>query len=396
MNRYLVVGKSKYVVLAVLQAIRSFTDAQTMVIGDEETQAMRWSSLCTEKLAIRFDGSSDLAFVAMVNRLAQCPGTILLPVDCDGIRLVHRVRDQLQVDIAPIPSPQNLQTFDDKWLFHQFCTAHGLRVPATRFVGAKDKLDYADIAQEFSVPFVVKPTNMAGSMGVKIVTSRADFEANILFNPAYDYHSLIVQRYIDGPDIDLSLLANHGVVSAFAIQRVTGARIEFLPEAYLDMVASAICSLCGYDGVMHIDARIDRNTGMVYLIEANPRFWASLTASVACGLNFVAASVDPRATASGVRRLTSGGASCRHPLLQPASWKDLLTDAGYHGRLFRAKALDPYSVGQFGMELLASCVRYARKKTMMRPNVGTRLPVRDPLVAAAKRVQQANPAVPRQ
>ncbi len=384
MNRFLVVGKSKYVVLAVLQAIRSFTDAQTLVIGDEETSSMRWSSLCTEKLAIRFDGTSDLAFVGMVNRLARdCPGTILLPVDCDGIRLVHRVRHQLQVDIAPIPSPQNLETFDDKWLFHQFCTAHGLRVPATRFVGAKEKLDYAEIAQEFSVPFVVKPTNMAGSMGVKVVTGREDFEANILFNPAYDYNSLIVQRYVDGTDIDLSLLADHGTVSAFAIQRIAGARIEFLPDPYLEMVAATICSLSGYDGVMHIDARIDRNTGTVYLIEANPRFWASLAASVVCGINFVAASVAPRTATSGVRRLTTGEASCRHPLLQPASWKNLVTDAGYLGRLFRAKALDPYSVGQFGMELSASCVRYARKKAMMRPNGGTRLPVCDPLVATA-------------
>ncbi|MDO9216551.1 MAG: ATP-grasp domain-containing protein, partial [Lacisediminimonas sp.] len=226
------------------------------------------------------------------------------------------------------------------------------------------------IAEEFSVPFVVKPTNMAGSMGVKIVTSREDFEANILFNPAYDYSSLIVQRYIDGPDIDLSLLADHGKVSAFAIQRVVAARIEFLPNPYLEMVASNICSQSGYHGLMHIDARIDKRTGNVYLIEANPRYWASLTAAVVCGLNFVAASVAPLASTSGVRRLTTGSASCRHPVLQPSSWKDLVMDAGYLGRLFRAKTFDLYSVGQFGRELSDSCVRYAQKKAILRINGG--------------------------
>ncbi len=366
MQRFLVVGKSKYVVLAVLQAIQSHTDAEVFVLGDQETQAMRWSSLCREKLAIRFDGSGDGAFLAMVKRLASGhPDTMLLPVDCDGIRLVNRVRHQIGIGIGPIPSQQILETFDDKWLFHQFCESHGLRVPPTRFIGGKEALDFAALEAEFGLPFVVKPSNMAGSIGVQIVGSREEFEANILYNPSYKHSSLIVQRYIDGFDIDLSLLADHGVLCAFAIQRVNGSRIEFLPNPYLEMVAANICRLSGFNGVMHIDARIDSRTGAVYLIECNPRYWASLTACVLCGLNFVAQSIAPSATERGVQRLIAGGASCRHPLLLPSSWKDLAMDATYLGRLLRAKALDPYSVAQFGRELSDSCLRLAQKKIVL-------------------------------
>ncbi|WP_151445930.1 ATP-grasp domain-containing protein [Lacisediminimonas profundi] len=367
MQSFLVVGKSKYVVVAVLQAIRSFTDATTVVIGDDETYSLRWSNLCTARLAIRFDGSSDEAFVGMVNRFAKdFPGAKLLAVDCDGVRLTNRVLSRLQIDIAPIPEPQTLETFDDKWLFHQFCSEHGFRVPDTRYFGSKDKLDYDALAAEFSVPFVVKPTNMAGSMGVKIITSRHDFETGILSNSGYDYDSLIVQRYIDGTDIDLSLLSVQGVLSAFAVQQVVGSRIEFVPNPYLETIALEIPGRSAYNGVMHIDARIDRNTGLVYLIEANPRFWASLTASVMCGLNFVEESVAATSAPGGALQLTTGGASSRHPALQPSSWRSLAGDAGYRGRLLRAKTFDPYSLGQFAMALSASGVRHLRKRTTLR------------------------------
>lgn len=366
MKRFLVVGKSKYVVLAVLQALQSHGNAQVYVLGDAETKAMRWSSLCREKLEVRFDGSGDVAFVGMVRRLSSSiyPQTVLLPVDCDGIRLVNRVKHLLEdgIQIGPIPDPDTLEMFDDKWLFHQFCERHGLRVPTTHFVGSKDKLDFAALEQEFGLPFVVKPSNMAGSIGVQIVRSRQEFQTQIVNNAAYQHNSLIVQRFIDGHDIDLSLLADHGKLSAFAIQRVNGHEIEFLPNPYLEMVASQIGRMSGFNGVMHIDARIDSKTGTVYLIECNPRFWASLTACVVSGLNFVMEAIAPSAAHAGIRRLIGGSASCRHPMLQPSSWKDLATDRGYLGRLWRAKALDPYSVAQFGKELSDSCMRLAQRK----------------------------------
>jgi hypothetical protein len=65
-------------------------------------------------------------------------------------------------------------------------------------------------------------------------------------------------------------------------------------------------------------------------------------------------------------KLTSGGASCRHPALQLSCWKTMATDHGYRGRLLRAKAFDLYSLSQLALELSASSVRYARNKTIAR------------------------------
>jgi predicted ATP-grasp superfamily ATP-dependent carboligase len=365
MSNFIVVGKSNFVVIAVLQAIRSYTDAKVTLIGDHETNALRWSTLCARKLTIQFNGSDDEKFIGMVNTAAKkMPHLKLIPVDCEGIRITNRVLDRLSVNVTPIPNSPTLEMFDDKWQFHQFCTQHALQVPTTRFIGTKHDLDFDAVAADLGLPFVIKPTNQAGSLGVLIVSSKTFFGKKILNNPDYKFCPLIAQRFVDGVDIDLSLLAINGRLSAFAIQQTNGFTTGFVSNSYLEKVAAKISSDSAYHGVMHIDARIEKRTGQVFLIEANPRFWASLTAAVWCGLNFVAESAEQTPRVKGVRSLTHGTFHTRHPAIRPASWRRLIVDSGQCGRLLRANMFDPYSLSNFAVDLPTMFWRYAKKRTV--------------------------------
>lgn len=363
MINFIVVGKCKRVVSAVLQAIRSFTDAKCVVIGGEETAVLRWSSLCKRQFTMDLHGSDDGRFVHTVNAIVKrMPQVVLIPADCDAIRLVNRVRSQLQIRVTPIPDLATLDMFDNKWLFYQFCTRHGLPVPVTRFFSSKSALDYDTIASEFGVPFVVKPLNQAGSTGVQIIHSKANFETAIVNNDSYDYGQLIVQRYINGMDIDVSFLAINGRLCAFAVQQSAPSKIVFVSNAELEALAAKLCHAGAYHGVMHVDARIDAATGKVYLIESNPRFWATLTASVWCGLNFVAESIVQVPRTNGALVLTSGMASTRNPLIRPSSWRQLIGDTGWRGRLLRAVAFDLPTFKDFARELPSTGIRYVNKR----------------------------------
>ncbi|MGE5650969.1 ATP-grasp domain-containing protein [Noviherbaspirillum sp. UKPF54] len=366
MINFIVVGKCKRVVSAVLQAIRSFTDAKCVVIGSEATASLRWSSLCKRQFTMDMLGADDVRFVQAVNAIVKrTPHVVLIPADCDAIRLVNRVRGQLQLRVTPIPDLATLDMFDNKWLFYQFCTRHGLPVPATRFIGAKSALDYDAVAAEFGVPFVVKPLNQAGSTGVQIIRSKAQFDTAILNDASYDYGPLIVQRYIDGTDIDVSFLAIGGRLCAFAVQQSAPSKIVFVQNAELEALAARLCHAGAYHGVMHVDARIDAASGKVYLIESNPRFWATLTASVWCGLNFVAESILQAPRLNGALCLTSGTASTRHPLIRPSSWRQLIGDAGWRGRLLRAVAFDLPTLRDFARELPQTGMRYLNRRAGM-------------------------------
>jgi predicted ATP-grasp superfamily ATP-dependent carboligase len=367
MINFIVVGKSQAVVVAVLQSIRSFTDAKAVVLGDEETRGLRWSNLCERQEEVSFRGDGDDAFVMLVNRfVSETPHIKLVPADCEGIRLTNRVRARLQVKITPIPDVATLDVFDDKWRFHQFCVMHGLSVPETLFVGAKFNLDYDAITARLGVPFVIKPTNQAGSLGVRTIHSRAYFDEAIRANNKYQYSPLIAQRYIEGMDIDLSLLAIEGTLSAFAIQKVSGSKIHFLPNAYLEEVAEKLCLASAYHGVMHVDARIERRTGKVYLIESNPRFWVSVTASVWCGLNFVAETIELTTRPNGVRILTSGTSYTRHPVIRPSSWWQLVRSSCERGRMLRSMTFDLYMLRNFVQTLPEMLWAYATSRTVAR------------------------------
>jgi predicted ATP-grasp superfamily ATP-dependent carboligase len=352
MINFIVLGRNKHVLVPVLQAIRSFTDAKAITIGGEETKNLKWSKLSEQHLTIRFDGSDDDVFISLVNSVSEnFQYVTLIPADCDAIRLTNRVRERLSINVSPIPSTPTLEMFDDKWKFHQFCKQNQMAVPQTQLFESKQELDYSALASEFGVPFVIKPVNQAGALGVKIISNKAQFERAIEHNDAYQYAPLVAQSYVDGTDIDISLLADRGQVTAFAIQQAKESTVQFVPNQELEEMAARLCRLTAFSGVMHIDARIDRRTGKVYLLESNPRFWASLNASVACGLNFVAESIQPSRRKQGIRQLTAGKSYTTHPVLHPSTWGRLFSDAGDNGRLLRAMSFDPYALGSFATTL---------------------------------------------
>jgi len=369
---FIVTGNCKRVVSAVLLAIRSFTDAGTVVVGGAATGILRWSGLCKRQVTVDIDGGNDQAYIDAVKSIAkENPHVILIPADCDAIRLINRVRGRLGVRTSPIPDLPTLNMFDNKWLFHQFCTEQGLPVPATLFFASKSDLDFARTAGELGLPFVVKPLNCAGSTGVCIIRSEAGFRAAVLDNADYDYGALIAQAYVAGSDVDISFLAIDGRLSAFAIQQARGSQIDFLSLPALQAMATDLAAASFFHGVMHVDARVEEATGKLYLIESNPRFWASLTASVWCGLNFVAESLLPSAKENGVRAMTTGSVSTRHPLIRPAAWRALLFDRSVHGRLLRAMAFDPPALRDFARELPAAVQRVAERRRSVRLDDGS-------------------------
>jgi predicted ATP-grasp superfamily ATP-dependent carboligase len=352
MINFIVLGRNKHVLIPVLQSIRSFTDAKAITIGSEETKSLKWSTLCEQHLTVNFDGSDDEAFVALINSIVEkIQYVTLIPTDCDAVRLTNRVRERLSLNITPIPMTATLDMFDDKWRFYEFCKQHQLAVPQTRLFESKAQLDYAALASEFGLPFVIKPSNEAGARGVQIIRNKAQFERTVRDNDAYRHAPLVAQAYVDGIDIDISLLADRGQLSAFAIQQASDSRVEFVHNPELEEMAIKLCRLSAYHGVMHIDARIDKHSGKVYLLESNPRFWASLNASVACGLNFVAESIQSLPRRHGVRRLTAGKSYITHPVLHPSTWPALLSDAGDNGRLLRAMSFDPLAISSFATAL---------------------------------------------
>jgi predicted ATP-grasp superfamily ATP-dependent carboligase len=347
MKTILVIGAAKYLVVQLLLAIRVATDAKCIAICGKQARFMHLSVLCSDYIETDFSGADDELFVERVNQLANAEADlVLIPADCAGARMINRVRDRIRIAVAAAPDTAALDSLDDKWQFYLLCRSLGLRVPASRLVNSKLELDFGPLKQQFGIPFVVKPVNEDSGRGFCVVISESEFCKTIRDNPHYRYAPLIVQRFIPGQDVGLNFRATRGKVTAIAIQKRIdpahdGSIIEFFPNQYLLDVAHTLAGATSYDGVMNVDARIEKDTGDIFLFESNPRFWRSLSASVWNGLNFAAECMAEPTVAGDLRLLDSGSADTYyHPVFRPSMWKYLLFDRGHRGRMARSMMSD--------------------------------------------------------
>jgi predicted ATP-grasp superfamily ATP-dependent carboligase len=357
---FVLVGQSARIALPLLQSLHSAKLGACALAGSQGTAGLRWSRLCREQVVINF--ADDDETVQRLNLLARRnPRAVLVPYDCEGMRLVIRLKTRLTLESVPLPDLQSLNMFDDKWRFYEFCRDSGLPVPATRLMASPADLDFASIASELGLPFIMKPSNASGSLGVRIVRSRAQFDAEIVGNPDYAFGSLIAQQFIDGVDMDINLLCIQGQLQAVSVHKPGAALIEFMPHAGLEDIAAELGRLSGYTGLMNVDVRIEQSSGRAYLIESNPRFWATLASTAYCGLNFAEEFVRPSEAGGEPKRLLAGRYWSRHPLLRPSCWGALLGDGSPKGRLLRAQAFDLYALGQLVAQVPAMMTRRLRR-----------------------------------
>ncbi len=344
--RYVVIAPEKIMVVQVMLAIRAWTPATLTAVCSPGSSHIRHSLLADDCIDMRFNGEDDERFVERMNRLEQeRPGQVLVPADTSGTRLLNRTAARLHSALAPAPDDTMLDQLDHKGHFHQLCEELGLGVPDTMMCADKHALSFAEAVERVGLPFMVKPVAEAQARGAHVIASEAELRRRIVDDPDYRYAPLLVQRYIAGTDICISLAARDGEMQAVAVQQREGRElasdpVRFLYSDSLLRSARTLCAATAYDGVLHIDARLEAGSGRVYLIEANPRYWRSLCASVWCGLNLAAENLSPP-SGQPLRVLASGRSDIyHHPLFRPTLWPQLALGRGPRARLLRAMATD--------------------------------------------------------
>lgn len=149
-----------------------------------------------------------------------------------------------------------------------------------------------EVISKISFPIIVKPRVGWGGKGIEIFENNDQFEE---WYSGFDHKiDLIVQDYIKGYDIDCSLLGKQGEILAYTIQRSIKYSadypwpygLEFKNQEEILAIVEDLVKKFNWSGIVHIDLRYDEVEKRAKLIEMNPRFWASVTASIFAGVNF--------------------------------------------------------------------------------------------------------------
>ncbi len=113
----------------------------------------------------------------------------------------------------------------NKYNFRDFCSTHGIPAPKHRLL--RNKKEILALEKELKYPLVVKPIYGAASAYVVRVNNRAelietyDYVKNNIKSfwlaPEWENFDLLVEEYIDGEEVDIDIIVQHGKIKFHSI-----------------------------------------------------------------------------------------------------------------------------------------------------------------------------------
>lgn len=229
----------------------------------------------------------------VLGRAVNCEWRAIVADDLESHACLHEAVPKLPIPAFAPASRSLLNRCHDKWSFYQEMTSIGVEMPRSSVVceGAGATLEQAD---SVGWPLLVKPPNTESGHGI-VRFNDFDRLRSYLSTPGpYKALPLKLQRFIEGHELGVSFLAEQGRIRTLDVQLDSddfGAR-HFYEDAEAAHVARRIVKHFGFGGPGHIDFIRERKTGRLFVLEFNPRYWYSVTASLWRGGNFPAMAVD--------------------------------------------------------------------------------------------------------
>lgn len=278
--------------LAVARSLAEEKNIKVYVLSPDKNDTIQYSRHVSRLIHCSDGKTKEGKLAAIEDAIKNTNADILLPVGVKAIRLIAEHKEQLSKSIAlpPLPEVDSFDMANDKWLLSQWAKENNIPHPTTTLFRSVDSLE--EIISSITFPVIVKPRNGFGGNGIYKFQNAKEFQS---WYPEFEHsEDQIIQSYIKGNDIDCSILCNEGKILAHTIQRSIKYSdddpwpygLEFLSHDEILSIVADLAKKFNWSGVAHLDLRYDEIEKRSKLIEINPRFWASVSASIFAGVNF--------------------------------------------------------------------------------------------------------------
>lgn len=212
---------------------------------------------------------------------------VVIPLHYNTFRLFSKFsKDFKNINVEfLVTTLESLDEVNNKLKLTKLLNKHDISYPRTYN-------NIADFKKYMIFPLLYKPIVSLGGIGIKLVNNLDELFAHIKTCNTDGY---ILQEYINGYDIDCSVLCKKGKILAYTIQKEympsrklfgPPEALEFVYEQRILELIKKLIKVVNWTGVMHVDLRYDELQGDFKVIEINPRFWGSVRASCKAGVNF--------------------------------------------------------------------------------------------------------------
>lgn len=353
-TRVLLLAGSSALNLKALYCLYPVAESHVMATS-EDNMALKSRHVAGRTVVPLNDRSRTEESLELINRYCAARGIdVVVPGDMGTTAFLAENRDALEgvAEFAASPGPV-LDAIHDKWSFASKLTAQNLATPRTGLIRSAADLD-REAADRIGFPMIVKPLDAESSHGVVRLESFDALHEHVTGGQPYSDPPLIMQEFIEGDDVDISVFADEGRILASAVQYWSPEQqLVFLDAPDMRDLAERIVRLFDFRGAAHFDMRRERESGTIYVVECNPRFWYTMPAAMWAGLNFVAVGIDAAlgrfaedpGAATGAYRLPSDvvrslSRPSRLARMSMANWRGFLQpllDPGPHIHAARAR-----------------------------------------------------------
>ena len=289
--------------LAITRSLGRRAGAVVIVGADRPHSLASSSRYCARHVTYPSPAGAPEAFSQfLLDFLAREKVDVVLPVTDFTTHAVCASQGAIRRSTAiAVPSLAAFEFASDKRRLLQLATRHGVPVPSTQYVQGAAGL--AAVIDRVTYPAVIKPVRSRiptpggwVSTGVHYAYSKAEL---LGLYECIDYlavHPSLIQQRIVGPGCGVFMLFDRGrPIAEFAHRRLrekppSGGVSVLCESVPLDPVlrehAIHLLGSLGWHGVAMIEFKQDRESGRVYLMEVNGRFWGSLQLAIDAGVDF--------------------------------------------------------------------------------------------------------------
>lgn len=153
----------------------------------------------------------------------------------DDVLLASKLVDRLKLPGIPFRVARKVR---NKAEFRKFCAEHGL--PTPKFIKISDEGDVERVKSELKFPVVVKPVFGASSAYVIKVEEAEDLDRVYRFvrenlserveSALHEGSEIVVEEYIDGDEVDVDMILQHGKVKFWSVMDNAGTQEPFFME----------------------------------------------------------------------------------------------------------------------------------------------------------------------
>jgi predicted ATP-grasp superfamily ATP-dependent carboligase len=274
-----------------------------VVVGAETERSLAAASkYCWRAFSYPSPFEDSSGFVASIlDAVRRFQVTAVFPASDGAMSLIAQQRQKfVEHTQLPIPAADSFESLSNKYSLMQLAVTLGIPVPETVFV--PDGRLEGQSKTLLNFPVVVKPgqsiVNANGRLrktGVHYAASEPEL-ARLYATIDYLRQPSLIQHRVEGEGQGVFALMNHGQpVALFAHRRLRekppSGGVSVLRESIalpqpMTQYALRLLQLVGWHGVAMVEFKVDRRTGVPFLMEVNGRFWGSLQLALDAGLNF--------------------------------------------------------------------------------------------------------------